>query len=346
MHPTYEKKRTRALVVGTVLCVFGVLGIGLPLFQGVLLLLFGVAVLSPYVPFVRAVRTRLALMFPHVLANAARYESRVLAWVRLLPYVRTYTTVKNSDDVSLSVIVDRADAQAGTAIVLHSASGTKETHISSTLADRCYELGYSVVRFDAANGAGESGGSFSEFTTRGYLRDLEDIVAWARTQEWCKEPLVLVGHSAGGTVSLLYAAQHPDAVQALLLLAPMTSGVRYEEAFKRRDPEGWDRWRTQGSRVVRHPLTKQELHMPFTFVEDARTIDVYPTISACAMPVTILHGDNDRTILREDMDLLRDTLGTAATLVPLPAIRHIPQSPAEFAALRTALASWSPVPGA
>lgn len=346
MHPEYLKKRKRALAIGVILLVLGALGTLLPFLQGVVLIVVGLAVLSPFVSFVRALRTRFALAFPAQSARLVRYETRVFNWLRLLPYSRAYVDLPNREGSTLRAIVERSDIQAGTAVVLHSASGTKDTILADTLAERCYELGYSVVRFDAADGVGESGGDFGRFTTSGYLHDLEDIVAWARTQEWFAEPLVLVGHSAGGTVAFQYAAANPLHVGALLLLAPMVSGVRYRDTFAQRDPDAYQHWRTTGFRTVQHPLTGKELRMPYAFVDDALSVDLLSLAATCSVPMTLLHGEHDRTILRDDMTALMDASQSKATLVPLAATRHIPQSPAEFAQLRHALASWNPVPGA
>jgi pimeloyl-ACP methyl ester carboxylesterase len=47
---------------------------------------------------------------------------------------------------------------------------------------------------------------------------VDDLLAWLDARE---EPVILAGHSVGGTVSLLAAAARPEAVSGLLLLEPV-----------------------------------------------------------------------------------------------------------------------------
>jgi pimeloyl-ACP methyl ester carboxylesterase len=340
MHPIYAEKRKRSIIVGSILLMLGVSGALLPFVQGFIFVAAGLALLSPYVGFFAGIRTRLAVTFPVTCAKVTRYETKILNWLRLSPYVRTYTTVLNRDEVPLSVIVEATHIRAGTAIVLHSASGAKETHVTDTLSSRCHERGFSVVRFDAANGIGESGGAFTLFTTSSMLRDLEDMVAWARAQSWYQEPLVLVGHSIGATVALTYAARNPGDVAELLLFAPTVSGERYAHAYEQHNPPEFAAWKETGTRLVPNPLTGEREGISFGFVEDLYTYDLVEELRNIEIPTTILHGEFDRTTLRKDVEDLQQAMGSTTTIVPLPATRHTPLSPSEFHTLRHALAEW------
>jgi len=62
-HPAWHVVRC---VLGAGFMVFGVIGLFLPVLQGVLFLLFGVILLAPYVPFLRRLRLKFFIRFPGV----------------------------------------------------------------------------------------------------------------------------------------------------------------------------------------------------------------------------------------------------------------------------------------
>jgi uncharacterized protein len=62
-HPVWHVIRC---VLGAAFMVFGVIGLFLPVLQGVLFLLFGVILLAPYVPFLRKLRLKFFIKFPGV----------------------------------------------------------------------------------------------------------------------------------------------------------------------------------------------------------------------------------------------------------------------------------------
>ena len=89
-------------------------------------------------------------------------------------------------------------------------AGTK----AQTLADWAAKAGQGFVRFDYS-GHGVSGGKFEEGSISRWLGD-----ALAVLDQRTSGPLVLVGSSMGGWISLLAARARPERVKALLLIAP------------------------------------------------------------------------------------------------------------------------------
>lgn len=82
------------------------------------------------------------------------------------------------------------------------------------LKEHCQKAGQNYYRFDY-QGHGESSGQFSEGTIGQWYGD-----ALFFLDEVCKEPLVLVGSSMGGWMSLLLARARPEIVKGLVLIAP------------------------------------------------------------------------------------------------------------------------------
>ncbi len=91
-------------------------------------------------------------------------------------------------------------------------AGTK----AQTLADWAAHAGQGLVRFDYS-GHGASGGKFEDGSISRWLGDTLAVL-----DQLTSGPLVLVGSSMGGWLSLLAARARPDRVAALLLIAPAT----------------------------------------------------------------------------------------------------------------------------
>jgi pimeloyl-ACP methyl ester carboxylesterase len=89
-------------------------------------------------------------------------------------------------------------------------AGTK----AQTLAEWASENGQAFVRFDYS-GHGQSGGRFENGSISRWLSDTLAVL-----DRLTNGPLVLVGSSMGGWLSLLAAEHRPSRVAALLLIAP------------------------------------------------------------------------------------------------------------------------------
>jgi pimeloyl-ACP methyl ester carboxylesterase len=111
----------------------------------------------------------------------------------------------------------------GTIILLHGLGGWKEQPLVVIIGDTLCHDGYQVVTFDAADGAKGPDADFFMSTTSGFLDDLDDVVEYVTHEEWYKAPLMLVGHSLGGTISIQYARLNPSKVSKLIVAAPPVS---------------------------------------------------------------------------------------------------------------------------
>ena len=74
---------------------------------------------------------------------------------------------------------------------------------------------------------------------------MEDVIEWAKKQEFYKEPFCLAGHSLGGICTALYAGNHPDKVKALAPISTVISWKlscevpKYKEGLKNWEKTGW-----------------------------------------------------------------------------------------------------------
>lgn len=217
-----------------------------------------------------------------------------------------------------------------TVIILHGIaehSGRYE-RLGSLLA----ESGFHVRSFDL-RGAGASGGRRWDIEDWGlYLDQVEHHVSWGRSQG---RPVVLFGHSLGGTLALSYCLSdhiHPD---ALVLSAPaLEAGARWQRAIapimsrlaptvlipNRVPVEALSRDPEVGRAYLDDPLvvtssTPRLGHEFFKAMDRARQ-----EVSRIRVPTLVIHGGDDRLVTPQSTASL--TTYDAVDRRLYPGLRH------------------------
>jgi pimeloyl-ACP methyl ester carboxylesterase len=127
------------------------------------------------------------------------------------------------------------------------------------------------------------GGDFANLTVTGQMAVIKRAVAGRR--------VVLMGSSLGGYLAALYAFQHPEEVEKLVLLAPaLNFPERFPQRFSASDIVEWESHR---SKKFFHYGEKREVDLNYRIVEDARK---YPSLPEFRQPALILHGTRDEVV--------------------------------------------------
>ena len=119
--------------------------------------------------------------------------------------VRGHFSDFNSDPVGIFLHGFRSDCAGSKAIAF---------------AQHAQKRDYSWVRFDLS-GHGHSDGDFTSFTIADALRDVVAVI-----DALAPRPVVLVGSSLGGWLSVLAAQHLPRRIHAMLLIAPAFNFVQ------------------------------------------------------------------------------------------------------------------------
>jgi pimeloyl-ACP methyl ester carboxylesterase len=127
------------------------------------------------------------------------------------------------------------------AVLLLSGSGAQdrdETVFSHrpflVLADHLTRKGIAVLRVDD-RGVGGSTGNFDEATAEDYAADAEAGVAYLKGRKEIKgESIGLIGHSEGGIIASMVAAQSPDIAFTVLIASPGMAIKELESSDKAR----------------------------------------------------------------------------------------------------------------
>ncbi len=325
VHTLFKKKRRRALVVGYSAIGTGLIGFALPLMPGFVLCIVGLSLLSFSSPKIRWLIAYAHAKHPRLAAPFAAIEKKLVDFFDLATHTLELIHIPARNEHTLSAILEISSVpRAPVAILLHAGSATKESPVTTAITEALRARGYTVLRFDAYDGLGESGGAYPSFTTSRYLEDLEDVVNWAREQSWWYGELLLAGHSVGGTVGVHYATEHPEIVNHLVLFAPTLSGVILENAYSQCDPVMLEQWRVQGVRPVIHPLTGETHMQSLAFLEDLQQYDCMRATSQLTMPVEVYCGTCDTITNSETCAQFALAIGQNARFVPIPELTHMP----------------------
>jgi len=218
------------------------------------------------------------------------------------------TFIKNRKDQKISVLVEIPENPKGLAFIMHGLGGFKEQPHIETYAHTFLENGYVSVRFDTTNTIGESDGTYEDATVTNYYEDLEDVIEWAKSQLWYKEPFCLAGHSLGGMCTLLYAEKYPARVKAI---APTSTVVLGKLSMENKTDRGddLDEWKRTGW-LVQPSNSKPGVvkRLKWSHMEDRLKYDLLPNAGKLVMPVLLIVGENDDSTPPEHQQLLYEKL--------------------------------------
>jgi pimeloyl-ACP methyl ester carboxylesterase len=164
-------------------------------------------------------------------------------------------------------------------------TGTKAMHVQ----DWALTQGRAFLRFDYS-GHGESSGQFTD----GCIGDWADDAA-AIITHLTQGPLVLVGSSMGGWISLLLARQMPDRIKGLITIAGAPDFT--EDSM-------WNTWTDTQRHIL---MTQGQLSLPSDYGDDL------------IIPRRMIEDGRDNLVLRDPLQInapVRLLQGTADDAVP------------------------------
>lgn len=187
------------------------------------------------------------------------------------------------------------------------------------LADVLARFGFAVLRYDK-RGVGGSTGDFKVADIPAFARDAASAVAFLRKRDDVGNRIALLGHSEGGLIAPIVAAEDSRLVGVALLAAPAVTG---EQILRRQIP------------ALGFPeamLKSIEASLP----NDAAlryfwSYDPLPTLSKVQCPVLLIGGELDLQVAADqNMPLLEETLrkagNKAITSRRLPRLNHLLQT--------------------
>lgn len=251
--------------------------------------------------------------------------------------------ITNRRGQTMYVRVEEAQESRGLVFVQHGFSGgMDQTHLRA-VAEGFRRAGYTVVAIDCTHSFNESDGVIAGHSVQTHRHDLDDAVAWARTQGWFKEPYALAGHSLGSFTCLLHAADNPRSVALVVPTATALSGALLDEAFKNGSPEKYDSFKTRGFHNVYDDWTgkNQRAQRSWGWLQDMRRYDIMTKLDRLTMPLCLVVGSEDMpTPPSQQAMLLKGWKGAPKTMHVVDGAGHTFETPAELATLSGHIEGW------
>lgn len=246
--------------------------------------------------------------------------------------------IKNREGKKISVIVYEAKNQKGLVFVMHGLGGWKEQAHVQTFAQAFKANDFTTVLFDATHTYGESEGMPEDATTTNYLEDLEDVISWAKTQAWYKQPFWLAGHSLGAFACALYAERSPRQVKGL---APISTVVSGKLSAETREKDTLEKWKRDGIKTE-PSSTKPGLikSIKWAEFEDRMKYDLLPDAQKLTMPVLLITGEQDKGTPPEHQKILYDALPGKKELHIIKNAPHTFKDPQQLEQIKNIFDFW------
>jgi pimeloyl-ACP methyl ester carboxylesterase len=202
----------------------------------------------------------------------------------------SWTTLTLHPEPGAHVVADFTPGRGTPLVFLHGLTSVRVGEKSTLLFDYATQQGLPAWRFDM-RGHGASSGDLADVT-------LTDLVADARTVLRAAGPSILIGSSLGGLVAAWTAAEHPELVRGLVLLAP---ALRFLPRLRSRlAPDG----------RLHLPHGERALEFHPHVLEDFERHDESGLPGAIRQPTLIFHGALDETVPVEASAEFHDQLAT------------------------------------
>lgn len=210
-------------------------------------------------------------------------------------------------------------------IFVHGFKGFKDWGHFDLLAKTFAQQGFVFIKFNFSyNGTTPENplefGDLDAFGKNNYiieLDDLEKVMDWALSNssiapEVDKEALFLLGHSRGGGVSILKAAEDPR-VKKLVTWASVSDFLNRHKKLT------IDTWHEKGVVYTFNARTRQQMPLYLQFYETIQAnkerLNVTKAARHLAIPFLIIHGTNDEAVDLKDAEELHRACKQSELLV-------------------------------
>jgi putative redox protein len=229
----------------------------------------------------------------------------------------------------------RLDAPAGAplafALFAHCFTCSKESKAAATISSALAERGIAVLRFDFT-GLGSSEGDFANTNFSSNVDDLVAAADYLRREH--AAPLLLVGHSLGGTAVLAAAARIPEAAAVATLCSPFEPehvlGLLKGSVAK---------IESEGDAEV--DIAGRSFHIKKQFVDDIRARKVGAALAQLRKALMVMHSPRDTIVSIDDASKIFLAAKHPKSFVSLDPADHLLLNRADASYAGQLLAAWA-----
>lgn len=214
-----------------------------------------------------------------------------------------------------------------TAVVLVSGSGQQNRDEElmahrpfAVLADALARGGVASLRYDD-RGCGGSGGVFEEATTLDFADDARAALRFLRARGFNK--VGVIGHSEGGTIAFMLAADEegaPDFIVSLAGMADRGDSTLFRQIERMTELQGAPK---KIASIAAKASMRKLLKQKSAWMECFLTLDPAPYVSGVKCPCLALNGDKDSQVIPEFNLSKIEALCPAADCRLYPGLNHL-----------------------
>ncbi len=230
-------------------------------------------------------------------------------------------SIVNRNGLKLVIQLDGNTDDSKLVFIAHGQGGfIEQVHIEA-FAQAFLANNYRVVRFDATHALGESEGDIADVTYDTYVSDLEDVINWAKQQDWFVSPFALCGHSMGAQSTTWYAEHHPEEVSLLLPMAPVINYDLHTQTMAEDELQAWRQTGIKEMSSRSKPGVKKLLK--WQVEESLKKFDILPVAGKLTMPVFQIVGSNDKPCPPKHQEVFMKHVGSSnKQLIVLEGLEH------------------------
>lgn len=223
---------------------------------------------------------------------------------------------KGEKSILLDVYFKETKQPKPVVVFCHGFKGYKDWGAWHLMAEAFSKAGFFFLKFNFSHNGGtiEQPIDFPDlkaFSQNNYTKELDDL---NRVLNFVTEPnsfsdeinnnnISLIGHSRGGGIVLINAAENPK-IKNVITWAGVSD-------YKARFLEGTDtfkEWKKTGVTYIVNGRTQQDMPLDFQFYldfkENENRLTIARAVSSLQIPYLIIHGKNDPTVLLKEAQML------------------------------------------
>ncbi|WP_422020903.1 alpha/beta fold hydrolase [Pyruvatibacter mobilis] len=217
------------------------------------------------------------------------------------------------------------------ALFAHCFTCSKDVFAASRIAARLCAHGIAVLRFDFT-GLGQSDGDFANTHFSSNVADLLKAVDYLRSEH--EAPSILIGHSLGGAAVLAAAGDVPEAKAVATIGAP-ADAAHVAENFHAH----LETIETDGEAEVE--LAGRRFNIRKEFLEDIRSQQLTPRITAMKKALIVFHAPRDETVGIDNAEKIFVAARHPKSFVSLDDADHLLTRRKDAAYVADVLSAWA-----
>jgi pimeloyl-ACP methyl ester carboxylesterase len=227
--------------------------------------------------------------------------------------------IESDEGLTIRGTIEVPDDVQALVVIVHGFKGFRQWGFFPWLSEQLAARRIGACRFDMSrNGVADDPERFEQLdlfagdTYSIQLADLRGVVAHCRSLPALRSlPLFLMGHSRGGAIALL-SARDIAPLHGIVTWSSIASADRWDDETKRQ-------WRRDGHCDVVNARTHQAMRMSTAILDDyernVERLDVRAATAALEVPLLVIHGGRDESVLSEEGRTLAAKARDASLLI-------------------------------